>query len=37
MNEFCNLIEDLEQENTTKQKTKYDKQTWYNFCGKKNE
>ena len=36
MNEFSIFIADENSENT-KQKTKYDKQTWYNFCARKNE
>ena len=33
LNEFCIFIADQKPENT-KQETKYDEQTWYNFCGK---
>lgn len=36
MNEFSNFIAD-QQPKSTKQKTKYDLQTWYNFCEQKNE
>ena len=36
MNEFSNFTADHKPENT-KQKTKYDNQTWWNVCGKKNE
>ena len=36
VNEFCIFIADQKSENT-KYKTKYDKQTLYKFCRKKNE
>ena len=34
--EFCNFIADQQPENT-KQKMRYDLQTWYGFSGKKNK
>ena len=36
MNKFNDFTADYKQENA-KQKTKYDNQTWWNFCGKKND